>query len=101
MQGRRDRSDRRASRNGVLSLRVLSHLAPRTDPRRDAVAGCVLVVHPAIGMIDVFSVVLPDVAFHPTTHAHYGEKLLAMRDGLPKCKDFPKEFAGSGDTLPE
>ena len=52
-------------------------------------------------MIDVFSVVLSDVAFQPTTHAHYGEKVLAMRDGLPKCKDFPKEFAGSGDTLPE
>ena len=52
-------------------------------------------------MIDVFSVVLPDVAFQPTMHVHYSEKLLAMRDGLPKCKDFPKEFAGSGDTLPE
>jgi hypothetical protein len=24
-----------------------------------------------------------------------------VRDGLPKFKDFPKEFGGSGDTLPE
>jgi hypothetical protein len=63
--------------------------------------GRVMVGHPAIGMVDVFSVVLPDVAFQPTMHVHYGEKVLAMRDGLPKFKDFPKEFGGSGDTLPE
>jgi hypothetical protein len=24
-----------------------------------------------------------------------------MRDGLPKLKDFPKEFGGSGETVPE
>ncbi|MGH3055626.1 MAG: GFA family protein [Gaiellaceae bacterium] len=63
--------------------------------------GRVMVTHPAIGMTDVFSVVLPDVAFQPTMHVHYGEKVLAMRDGLPKFKDFPKEFGGSGDMVPE
>ena len=63
--------------------------------------GRVLVRHPAIGMVDVFSVVLPDLAFQPTMHVHYGEKVLAMRDGLPKFKDFPKEFGGSGDTVAE
>ena len=63
--------------------------------------GRVFVEHPNIGMTDVFSVVLPDVAFQPTMHVHYGEKVLAMRDGLPKYKDFPKEFGGSGDVLPD
>jgi hypothetical protein len=63
--------------------------------------GRVLVGHPAIGMIDVSSVVLPDLAFRPTMHVHYGEKVLAIRDGLPKFKDFPKEFGGSGDMLAE
>jgi hypothetical protein len=63
--------------------------------------GRVLVGHPAIGMVDVPSVVLPDLAFRPNLHVHYGEKVLAMRDGLPKYKDFPKEFGGSGDMLPE
>ena len=63
--------------------------------------GRVLVEHPAIGMIDVPSVMLPDFAFQPTLHVHYGEKVLAMRDGLPKFKDFPKDFGGSGDMLPE
>jgi hypothetical protein len=26
---------------------------------------------------------------------------LPMRDGLPKLKDFPKEFSGSGEIIPE
>jgi hypothetical protein len=30
-----------------------------------------------------------------------GEKVIAMRDGLPKYKDFPKKFGGSGDVLPD
>jgi hypothetical protein len=63
--------------------------------------GRVFVEHPNIGMTDVFSAVLPDVAFQPTMHVHYGEKVLAMRDGLPKYKDFPKEFGGSGEVLPD
>ena len=63
--------------------------------------GRVMVTHPALGMIDVPSVVLPELAFQPTLHVNYGEKVIAMRDGLPKFKDFPKEFGGSGDMLPE
>lgn len=63
--------------------------------------GRVLVLHPAIGMTDVPAIVLPDVSFRPTLHVHYGEKVVAMRDGLPKYRDFPKEFGGSGETLAE
>ena len=63
--------------------------------------GRVMVGHPAIGMTDVFSVVLPEFAFQPTMHVHYGEKVISMHDGLPKYKDMPKPFGGSGDTLPE
>ena len=63
--------------------------------------GRVMVGHPAIGMIDVGSVVLPTLSFKPTMHVHYGEKVLAMRDGLPKFKDMPKEFGGSGEKLPD
>ncbi len=29
------------------------------------------------------------------------ETVLPMRDGLPKLKDFPAEFAGSGEMVPE
>jgi hypothetical protein len=61
----------------------------------------VLVLHPAIGMTDVPAGTIPAFAFAPTLHVHYGEKVLAVRDGLPKFKDFPKEFGGSGATLAE
>lgn len=61
----------------------------------------VFVGHPALGMTDVMSVVLPTFPFQPTVHVHYGEKVLSMRDGLPKFKDMPKEFGGSGETLPD
>ena len=64
--------------------------------------GCpVLVRHPALGMTDVPAGTIPGLAFKPTLHVHYGEKVLTVRDGLPKFKDFPKDFGGSGDTLPE
>jgi hypothetical protein len=32
---------------------------------------------------------------------NYGEKVLSIKDGLPKLKDFPKEMGGSGVTLAE
>lgn len=61
----------------------------------------VMVGHPAIGMTDVPSVSINGLAFKPTVHVHYAEKVLAVRDGLPKFKDFPKEFGGSGELLAE
>ena len=61
----------------------------------------VLVAHPAIGMTDVPSVSIQGFAFKPALHVHYGEKVMQVKDGLPKFKDFPKDFGGSGETLPE
>jgi len=61
----------------------------------------VLVRHPAIAMTDVPAGSVVGLRYAPTMHVHYGEKVLTVRDGLPKFKDFPKEFGGSGDTLPE
>jgi hypothetical protein len=61
----------------------------------------VLVDHPGIGMIDVPVGTIRGFAFEPALHVHYGEKVLAVRDGLPKFKDFPKDFGGSGETLTE
>ena len=64
--------------------------------------GCpVLVQHPAIAMTDVPAGTIDEFVFQPRLHVHYGEKVLAVHDGLPKFKDFPKEFGGTGDTLPE
>ncbi len=57
--------------------------------------------HPPLNMIDVYSATLPDLKFAPQVHVNYAETVLPMRDGLPKLKDFPAEFGGSGETVPE
>jgi hypothetical protein len=61
----------------------------------------VLIDHPAIGMVDVPAGAIAGFDFRPTLHVHYGERVLQVRDGLPKFKDFPKDFGGSGETLAE
>jgi hypothetical protein len=61
----------------------------------------VLVEHPAMGMIDVPAGRVNGLVHVPTVHVHYGVKVLSVKDGLPKFKDFPKDFGGSGDLLPE
>lgn len=57
--------------------------------------------HPAMGLVDVYSAITPGLGFEPAVHVFYGEKVLSIRDGLPKMKDVPKEMGGSGETLPE
>jgi hypothetical protein len=57
--------------------------------------------HPTIGLVDVFSATLPTLEFVPGVHVNYAETVLRIRDGLPKLKDFPTEFGGSGLTVPE
>ncbi len=61
----------------------------------------VLIVHPALGMTDVPAGSISGLMYEPALHVYYGEKVLSVRDGLPKFKDFPKDFGGSGETLPE
>ena len=63
--------------------------------------GPVLIGHPALGMVDVPAGSIHGFEYHPVLHVNYGEKVMAVRDGLPKFTDFPKDFGGSGDTLPE
>lgn len=57
--------------------------------------------HPPMGLIDVYAAVIPGLKFQPALHVNYGEKVLSVRDGLPKMKDFPAEMGGSGVTLPD
>jgi hypothetical protein len=52
-------------------------------------------------MIDVFAATIPTLAFAPGVHVNYAETVLPMRDGLPKLKDFPAEFGGSGEVVAE
>ena len=44
---------------------------------------------------------IPTLTFAPGVHVNYAETVLPMRDGLPKLKDFPAEFGGSGEAIAE
>jgi hypothetical protein len=57
--------------------------------------------HPGIGMTDIPAVSIPDLAFEPELHSHYPEKILSIRDGLPKYKDFDPAVGGSDEVVPE
>ena len=57
--------------------------------------------HPALGLVDVYAAVIPQLSFQPGIHVHYQETVLRIPDGLPKMKDVPKEMGGSGESLPE
>jgi len=63
--------------------------------------GHLMTSHPPLGLVDVFAATLPTLKFSPAVHVNYAESVLPMRDGLPKLKDFPKEFGGSGEAVPE
>jgi len=63
--------------------------------------GHLMTNHPGLGVVDVFAATLPTLAFTPGLHINYAETVLPMKDGLPKFKDFPKEFGGSGDMASE
>jgi hypothetical protein len=63
--------------------------------------GHIFTEHPTLGVTDVYAAIIPDLTFAPQLHVNYGEKVLPVKDGLPKFKDFPKEFGGSGEQLPE
>jgi hypothetical protein len=63
--------------------------------------GHLMTDHPTLGLVDVFAATLPTLAFAPGVHVNYAETVLPMRDGLPKLKDFPVEFGGSGEAMAE
>ena len=67
----------------------------------DVCGGHLMTAHPPLGLVDVFAATLPDLEFQPGVHVNYAETVLPMRDGLPKLKDFPAEFGGSGTIIPE
>jgi len=56
---------------------------------------------PPMGLVDVYANVMPGYKHVPAIHVHYQNKSVSVNDGLPKFKDMPAEFGGSGDTLPD
>ncbi|KAI9016837.1 Mss4-like protein [Hyaloraphidium curvatum] len=54
-------------------------------------------------VVDVFASTIPSLEFKAGMHVHYQETVMPegtfKGDGLPKFKDFPKDFGGSGDLM--
>jgi len=63
--------------------------------------GHLMTNHPPLGLVDVFAATLPELNYSPGVHVNYAETVLPMRDNLPKFKDFPAEFGGSGELIAE
>jgi hypothetical protein len=63
--------------------------------------GNVMTDHPGMGLTDVYASLMPSFAHAPTLHVHYENKTVSMKDGLPKFKDLPADFGGSGEMLPD
>src|SRR4029453_4747082 len=63
--------------------------------------GHLMTDHPTIGLVDVFAATIPSLKFAPGFHINHPGTVLPMKDGLPKLKDFPAEFGGSGEVLAE
>jgi hypothetical protein len=63
--------------------------------------GHLMTDHPGMKLIDVYANVLEGFHHEPALHVFYGEKTVAVKDGLPKFKDMPEQAGGSGATLPE
>lgn len=63
--------------------------------------GHIMAVHPGMGLIDVYASIIPGLVHEPALHVWYSEKSVSVKDGLPKFKDMPTDFGGSGEMLPE
>jgi hypothetical protein len=63
--------------------------------------GHLLTRHPTWGLVDVYAATIPSFPFEPGIHVNYASTVLPMHDGLPKLKDFPAEFGGTGEPADE
>lgn len=63
--------------------------------------GHLMTAHPPWSLVDVYSATIPTFPFEAQVHVNYQEKVLPLRDGLPKFRDLPAEMGGSGEKLPE
>ena len=61
--------------------------------------GHVMNERPSLGANSVYLNLVPNLDQQATLHVHYEEKTMSIADGLPKYKDLPAEFGGSGEML--
>ena len=93
--------------DGVRITKGEEHVATFNKTERAARKFCkicgghILSDHPGMGLVDIYATIVPDLTHEPTLHVYYENKTFSMKDGLPKFKDLPGDFGGSGDMLPE
>lgn len=63
--------------------------------------GAVLVEHPSLGVVDVLGSNIKGFRFEPAFHIFYGERMIDMKDGLPKFVKMPEQMGGDGETMAE
>ncbi len=63
--------------------------------------GHLMTDHPGIKLVDVYANLLQGYKHAPALHVFYKHKMVSVKDGLPKFNDMPKEFGGTGETMPE
>jgi hypothetical protein len=66
-----------------------------------ACGGHIMLVLPSLKLVNVLPSIIPTLHFAPALHINYSEAEIQMRDGLPKLRDFPAEFGGSGEAVLE
>jgi len=63
--------------------------------------GAVFVEHPGIGVYDVLASTIKGFKFSPTMHIYYGERMIDIKDGLPKFRKAPKAMGGDDEMMKE
>lgn len=63
--------------------------------------GNIMAVSSTGGVSDVFPMIIKGFDFQPTSHVNYAERVIDMRDGLPKYRDMPDTAGGSGEMMAE
>lgn len=63
--------------------------------------GHLMTAHPTFDLVDVYAATIPDLRFVPALHVHYQERVLSLKDGLPKFCDLPEAMGGTGATVLE
>ena len=82
----------------------LGSFAKTPASHRKYCTGCgghVMSEHPGMGMTDVYLNLVPTLEHEGAMHIYYGEKTMSVPDGLPKFRDMPAEFGGSGEEIAE
>jgi hypothetical protein len=60
----------------------------------------VLIRHPEMGLTDVPAGGIQGLDYQPTIHVHYAERVMPVRDGLPKFAGMPAAD-GTGEQIAE